>query len=212
MRSKTTKKKLEADKWQHVFAVYDGSSKASGIKIYVNGEEWEWTIEQDRLKDTIKTENPSCRKWHPGSRLRGQVDDIQIHDNALDVAQVRVLADSDPIGDLIAIEQTQRTDAQNEAIKQHYLTTVDKNYPGLVKTQRELESKITDLKKPLTTVMVMGNQAKPRKTFILNRGAYDSPTDQEVSAGTLAILPAMDENAPRNRLGLSNGCSVPNTH
>ena len=200
----TTKKKLEADKWQHVFAVYDGSSKAAGIKIYVNGEEWEWTIEQDRLKDTIKTEKTLLvGSRHPGSRLRGQVDDIQIYGNALDVAQVRVLADSDPIGDLIAIEQTQRTDAQNEAIKQHYLTTVDKNYSGLVKTQRELESKITDLKKPLTTVMVMGNQAKPRKTFILNRGAYDSPTDQEVSAGTLAILPAMDENAPRNRLGLS---------
>lgn len=200
----TTKKKLEADKWQHVFAVYDGSSKAAGIKIYVNGEEWEWTIEQDGLKDTIKTEKTLLvGSRHPGSRLRGQVDDIQIYDNALDVAQVRILADSDPIGDLIAIEQTQRTDAQNEAIKQHYLTTVDKNYSGLVKTQRELESKITDLKKPLTTVMVMGNQAKPRKTFILNRGAYDSPTDQEVSAGTLAILPAMDENAPRNRLGLS---------
>ncbi len=200
----TTKKKMEADKWHHVFAVYDGSSKASGIKIYVDGQEWEWKIEQDRLKDTIKTEKTLLvGSRHPGSRLKAQVDDIRIYDRALDIAQVQLLADANPITELLAIAESDRTDAQNETIKKHYLTTEDKEYPGLLKEQKDLESRITELKKPLTTVMVMGNQPKPRKTFILNRGAYDSPTEQEVSAGTLGVLPAMDETAPRNRLGMS---------
>jgi len=200
----TTKKKLEADKWHHVFAVYDGSSKASGIKIYVDGQEWEWKIEQDRLKDTITTEKTLLvGSRHPGSRLKAQVDDIRIYDRALEIAQVQLLADANPIAELLAIAESDRTDAQNETMKKHYLATEDKEYPGLLKQQKDLESKITELKKPLTTVMVMGNQPKPRKTFILNRGAYDSPTDQEVTPGTLGVLPAMSDDAPKNRLGMS---------
>jgi hypothetical protein len=200
----TTKKKLESDKWQHVFAVYDGTSKASGIKIYVNGEEWEWNIEQDRLKDTIKTPKTLLiGSRHPGSRLKAQVDDIRIYDRALDLQEVQRLADADPIAELLAIADAERTDAQTETIKTYYLTTENEEYPELIKNQKEFQSKIVELKKPLTTVMVMGNQAKPRKTFILNRGAYDSPTDKEVSAGTIAALPAMKDDAPKNRLGMA---------
>ena len=200
----TTKKKLDADKWHHVFAVYDGSSKASGIQIYVNGEEWEWNIEQDRLKDTIKTEKTLLiGSRHPGSRLKAQVDDIRIYDRDLSIAEIQLLANTNPISELLAIEASKRTDAQNETIKKHYLTTQDKEYSGLLKKQKSLQSQITELKKPLTTVMVMGNQPKPRKTFILNRGAYDSPTDQEVFPGTIAALPAMPDDAPKNRLGMS---------
>ncbi len=200
----TTKKKLETDKWQHVFAVYDGTSKASGIKIYVNGEEWEWNIEQDRLKDTIKTTKTLLiGSRHPGSRLKAQVDDIRIYDRALDLQEVQRLADADPIAELLAIADNDRTDAQNTTIKNHYLTTQNEEYPKLLKKQNELQNKITELKKPLTTVMVMGNQEKPRKTFILNRGAYDSPTDREVSPGTIAALPAMKDDAPKNRLGMA---------
>lgn len=200
----TTKKKLESDKWQHVFAVYDGTSKASGIKIYVNGEEWEWNIEQDRLKDTIKTPKTLLiGSRHPGSRLKAQVDDIRIYNRALSLQEVQLLADADPIAALLAIADADLTDAQNEAIKNYYLTTENEAYPKLIKTQKELETKLAELKKPLTTVMVMGNQAKPRKTFILNRGAYDSPTDKEVSPGTIAALPPMTADAPKNRLGMA---------
>ena len=200
----STKKKLEADKWQHVFAVYDGTSKASGIKIYVDGEEWEWTIEQDQLKDSIKTPKTLLvGSRHPGSRLKAQVDDIRIYDRALSLQEVQRLADADPLAELLAIADDERTDAQNATIKTYYLKTENEEYSQLLKTQQDLESKIVDLKKPLTTVMVMGNQATPRKTFILNRGAYDSPTDKEVSPGTIAALPPMKDDAPRNRLGMA---------
>ena len=200
----TTKKKLESDQWQHVFAVYDGTSKASGIKIYVNGEEWEWNIEQNRLKDTIKTPKTLLiGSRHPGSRLKAQVDDIRIYDRALDLHEVQRLADTDPVAELLAIADSERTDDQNATIKSYFLSTENDEYPELIKSQKELETKLAELKKPLTTVMVMGNQAKPRKTFILNRGAYDSPTDKEVSPGTIAALPGMKEDAPKNRLGMA---------
>jgi hypothetical protein len=50
--------------------------------------------------------------------------------------------------------------------------------------------------------MVMDVAAKPRDTFILNRGDYSQPTDK-VEPGTPASLPAMPPGAPATRLGLA---------
>ena len=52
------------------------------------------------------------------------------------------------------------------------------------------------------TTMIMDVSPKPRETFILNRGDYAQPT-VKVEAATIASLPPMPENAPRDRLGLA---------
>ena len=57
------------------------------------------------------------------------------------------------------------------------------------------------LTEPQST-MVMNLSAKPRETFILNRGDYSQPT-VKVDAGTPAKLPALPAGAPANRLGLA---------
>ena len=57
------------------------------------------------------------------------------------------------------------------------------------------------LTEPQST-MVMNMSAKPRETFILNRGDYSQPT-VKVEAGTPAKLPALPAGAPANRLGLA---------
>ncbi len=80
----TTNKSLDPDKWYHIFATYDGSSKAAGIKIYVNGEAWDWAINEDDLNESIKTEKTLLiGSRHPGSRLKGVVDEIQLYSRQL---------------------------------------------------------------------------------------------------------------------------------
>ena len=64
-----------------------------------------------------------------------------------------------------------------------------------------LEERIATLTQPFPT-MVMDVAAKPRDTFILNRGDYAQPT-VKVSAGTIAALPAMPDGAGADRLGLA---------
>ena len=64
-----TKQPLKENEWQHVFVTYDGSSKASGINIYFDGQKQEWTIEQDRLSDSIRTDKPLfVGRRNPGAR------------------------------------------------------------------------------------------------------------------------------------------------
>lgn len=54
------------------------------------------------------------------------------------------------------------------------------------------------------TVSVMGELDTLRKTYILDRGVYDHPTDVEVKPAALpAIMPFDTAGLPRNRLGLA---------
>ena len=69
------------------------------------------------------------------------------------------------------------------------------------------EQRLKSLTEPQQT-MIMAIAAKPRDTFILNRGDYAQP-GEKVSAGTPAKLPALPANAPANRLGLAQWMVMP---
>ncbi len=64
-----------------------------------------------------------------------------------------------------------------------------------------LRDRLAALTEPFTT-MVMEVAAKPRDTFILNRGDYAQPT-VKVAAATPAAFPPLPAGAPANRLGLA---------
>lgn len=197
-----TKKQLEADKWQHVFATYDGSSKAAGLKIYVNGQSWEWDIQQDGLTKTIRTKKTLLiGSRHPDARYKGGIDDLRMFARELSAVDVQSLAGSNPITPILQLAADQRTPEQVTQLRDFYLNNADARYQELAKQRHKLESEETELLKPLTTVMSMRDTE--RETFILNRGAYGSPTDRKVTQGTPAILPPMPSDAPANRLGLA---------
>ena len=197
-------KKLKAGKWQHVMATYDGSSKAQGVTIYVDGEKWDWRIEQDGLTDSIKTDKSLLiGSRHPGSRLKGMVDEVQVFARRLEQSDVQSLSKAAAIAPLLAIDADDRTEQQVKSLREYFLVSEDKQYGELKKQLESLTQEQTNLDKPITSVMIMGDMEKPRETFVLNRGAYDSPTDKKVEAGTLAILPPMNADTPRNRLGMA---------
>ncbi|MES2693959.1 MAG: DUF1553 domain-containing protein, partial [Verrucomicrobiota bacterium] len=65
-----------------------------------------------------------------------------------------------------------------------------------------LEDRLGTLTKKFST-MIMNVAAKPRETFILNRGDYAQPTTTKVSPATPSALPPMPEGAPADRYGLA---------
>ncbi|MEO8496872.1 MAG: DUF1549 domain-containing protein, partial [Planctomycetota bacterium] len=183
-----TKKQLDADKWQHVFATYDGSSKAAGIKIYVNGESWEWNIQQDGLKDTIRTTKTLLiGSRHSNARFKGDIDDLRMYGRELSAEEVQSLAGSNPITPILKLAADKRTPEQVTLLRDYFLNNADAKYQELVKQRDRLKGEEVELLKPLTSVMVMRDSQ--RETFILNRGSYSSPTDRKVTQGTPAILP-----------------------
>lgn len=68
---------------------------------------------------------------------------------------------------------------------------------AVAKCKKEVQAAEDEI--PTTLIM---SESQPRKTYILERGAYDKLGD-EVTASTPAILPPMSDALPRNRLGLA---------
>jgi hypothetical protein len=72
-------------------------------------------------------------------------------------------------------------------------------------SRRDIDSVLSFINQTDTNrliVSVMGDLPEPRKTFLLNRGEYDSP-GAEVEAATPEAILKFKGNYPKNRLGLS---------
>ncbi|MFH1301919.1 MAG: DUF1553 domain-containing protein [Planctomycetota bacterium] len=128
---------------------------------------------------------------------------MAVFNRALSLSEVETLSKQLPITAILAVAPEKRTAEQQQQLRTYYLEQEDAEYIALIKQKQELKAEETELLKPLTTVMMMSDMAKPRDTFILARGAYDAPTEHKVQPGTPAILPPMPKEAPQNRLGLA---------
>ena len=197
--------KLKPETWHHVFATYDGSSKAAGVKIYVNGKLQETKTEQDKLNDTIRTKTPLyLGRRNPGQPFHGEVDDVLIYKRELSADEIAKLANEKPAVRLLAISADDRTEEQTAELKTHYALTHNKTYSRLTKEHDSLKTEIENLRKPISTVMVMKDVDSPRMTYVLNRGNYDSPLkDRPVEPRTPSVLPSLNSDTPKNRLGMA---------
>ena len=66
-----------------------------------------------------------------------------------------------------------------------------------------VRGRLAKIEAEVPTTMVMGEKSPPRKTFVLNRGQYDQPSEVEVGAGLPVALGQWPDNLSRDRLGLA---------
>ena len=71
-----------------------------------------------------------------------------------------------------------------------------------IKDKGSREKEIAKLEQLFPTVMIMKEMPEPRKAFVLDRGQYDSPTE-EVFPGLPESLPSLQEGESMTRLGLA---------
>ncbi|MCA9136067.1 MAG: DUF1553 domain-containing protein [Planctomycetales bacterium] len=207
-----SKDALATNKWQHVVISYDGSQKAGGVKIYIDGKLSENQVESDSLNDTLETAVPlKIGSRSGGANWKGEVDDIRIYDHALTEAEVP-LAKDDVIGNILATPASERTEAQIATLRNLYFTSEDNHFQQLSKTLGSTTKQRDELAANKITSMIMTDNPadKMRMTYILDRGQYDSPKqDSPVAVGVPAALPPLPEGAPPNRLGLAMWLTAP---
>src|SRR5262249_6082280 len=80
-----TKAEVPQDAWLHAFATYDGSDKAAGVKIYVDGQQQALEILQDNLTASITNAVP----LHIGAGFnsdffKGALDDVRLYNRVLE--------------------------------------------------------------------------------------------------------------------------------
>ncbi len=198
---------LKPEVWQHVVLTYDGQRKAAGVKIYLDGKEVPHDVQADSLGATIATSQPlRLGARSTGSGWTGELDEVRLYDRALTRGEVSAVAGGDPVTAILARADDQRSKSDREVLVTRYLGTGDKVYKGLLAEQEKLTQQTAALqKKPVTSMIMQDNPPnKMRQTYILDRGAYDSPKkDEVIQPGVPAALPPLPEDAPPNRLGLA---------
>ena len=206
------KTKTKAKQWSHIFVTYDGSGKASGTKIYLNGKLEAHNIEADGLNGSIQTPNDFRigRRSNSAHANNIEIDDVRIYNRTLSASEVASLAGNDPVAPLLAIAPDKRDTKQTATLLNHYLNNIDKNFQKLTAEKSSAEKEKSEASKNKITTMVMGDLPKMRTTYLLERGHYEHPNkEEEIKANVPSFLPAMPKDAPANRLGLAQWLTQP---
>ncbi|MCS7470535.1 DUF1553 domain-containing protein [Stieleria sp. ICT_E10.1] len=201
-----TTEPIPVDQWHQVSATYDGSSRASGLKLYLNGEELETEIIRDRLKKRCNVKVDHGGEFVIGQRFRdrglagGLIDDVRVYDRELTAVELKTLS----LGQ-------QRFDAGKPSFD-YYASAIDEDARAAMAKLTEARKAFVMAEEVMNEIPIMEETDTPRPAHVLARGEYDAPTTDEtlVSRRTLSGLPiAMPEDAPNNRLGLARWVTDP---
>ena len=204
-----TRDALPADRWTHVSVSYDGSSRAAGLKVHLDGVEAALEVVRDQLTRNCG----SASAFTFGERVRdsglrgGAVDDIRIHGRPLTALEVGALHQAQALPEAIAA--TPRDDAGIARLRSYYFAAVDPDTraatAALKATRRSLREAIDGVRE----LPVMREMPEPRPAYVLARGEYNHPTSDPVPRATPAVLPPFPKDQPLNRLGLARWLTDP---
>ncbi|MCS6777711.1 MAG: DUF1553 domain-containing protein [Chloroherpetonaceae bacterium] len=202
-----TRQAIPANTWTHVAVTYDGSSRAAGLRIYVNGRSAALQTVRDRMLKSIG--------YHTlvlGQRFRdrgfkgGQIDELTIFRRELTSLEVAHLVDGRSLHDALAAPQ-----AHEAALRETYFSAFD---PVMRETTQALASareQLVAAEDACLELAVMEEMPVPRPTYVLFRGRYDAPRTEanRVTRITPAFLPPMPPGARKDRLGLAQWLTHP---
>ena len=199
-----TTQRLALGEWHHIAIRYDGSGKAAGLTIFLNGKPLETEVLQDNLSGSFKTASAlgvGDKKF--GTAFRGNLDDLRVYGRALDPGDIEQLAIRYPIEAILSGVTGKRTKEESARVREYFLTYAAPEEMRRCHTElKELERQRADLEKTIPTTMVMSEMEKQRETFVLARGDYRSRTDK-VEPDVPSVLPPLPAGTPRNRLTLA---------
>ena len=192
--------------WYHVLFTYDGSGKASGVKVYIDGAQVATRVASDTLgKASIRTKAPMQLGWRypdatPAQDTRYQ--DIRLYARTLSADEAKRLPYEDYVAEVASSPADKLNEDQWHALSQFYFTNIDSS-------AKAIESEITRLDAQLEKLSAGGDVSlvsweKPAIAYadVLTRGVYTARTER-VEANTPHYLPPLPAGIPHDRLALA---------
>ena len=183
--------------WTHLVVSYDGSSRASGLAIRIDGALAEVEVIRDALDGPL-----AAHALEVGSRSRdsgfrsGAIDELRVWRRALTAKQSHAIAAADgcvsnvpsPAGDLEA----------------HYADAMDDDVAKARSAWRDAQRKLAAHLDSIPSLPCMADSPFASPTFVLQRGSYDQPDRaQPCAPGAVASVLPFADSLPKNRLGLA---------
>lgn len=173
---------IPTNAWSQVVVTYDGSSRTSGIKLYLDGDPLETEVVRDHLyKDIVhRAEWGDMEVGKVYLQLAGRFRDTGFKGGAIDDLQVFdvCLTPNEVAG------------------------TTGSVRPAALAELKKLREQENAMINDIPELMVMEEMPTPRVTHRLNRGAYDAPAEVVERDAPEWLLP-FPKDQPRDRLGLA---------
>jgi hypothetical protein len=187
---------------------YDGSSRAAGLRLYLDGIEAEMETTMDQLyKDIIffgKNE-PALQigGWWRGLGFKGgRVDDLMVYDRALTPFEVVILSGKSKQLGICNKNFNTWSGIDSLILKEYYFSNEEETLRIESEKLKKLRTMLADSSEHLDEIMVMQEMPYPKQSHVLIRGNYDNP-GEEVEPNTPPALLPFDPLLPRNRYGLA---------
>lgn len=203
--------KISFEKWKHLSFTYDGSGKAKGVKMYMDGKNLPLVVKFDRLYKDLQPVRNRNYTPHPEKPIRmgtgskylfsetddgvfqGKLDELKLYADELTAIEVEYLFHED---------KGEKYEVNPNSTRDHYLRRLDPDYHTCNQELYTKRKALLEVTSEVEEVMVMQEMASPRKTHILNRGQYDDLGEEVFPSTPKAFLP-MSDQLPKNRLGLT---------
>ncbi|WP_158968938.1 DUF1553 domain-containing protein [Paraglaciecola sp. L3A3] len=193
------------EQWTNVAITYDGSSKASGVKLYINGELAQTVVERDNLYKEIEHTRTSVKdemglkvgaRWRSKGLPNVLVDNFKVYNRDLTQIEMHNAYLGQPA--------TQNMDE----LLALFNRTVNKDYINTSNQLQALRHQQNQMIEQFQEVMVMKEMDKPRQAYLLERGGYANH-GEKVSPGVPERFYPYDPAWPKNRLGLAKWLTAP---
>jgi hypothetical protein len=198
------KEPMKKSDWHQVIVSYDGSGKAAGVHVFVDGIEMPLNISRDTLDGPIGNDQPlRIGRRDNGLGFYGQLDELRLYRRAIGKEEAKAWYWSDRLRGILATASDKRDAKQKDFLSDYY---VERHTSPAIRAAhdevdgtREAEE---TFRSHLPKTLVMQDLPQPRTAHLLKRGQYDQ-LGEEVRADVPASLPKLPADAPRNRLGLA---------
>ncbi len=197
--------RLTAGKWTHLCVTYDGSRRADGLLLFVDGRAERAEQPGDAVvKGSIRARG-HLRVGTDGRRdfQGGALRDLRIYERELPGEEVLLVSRREEIRRQLALRMRAGDSNISPDLLLLYLHREDAEYQAATTQFAALERERQAIRRRSAVTHVM--QERPDRTAtarVLFRGRYDQPRD-EVKAATPAALHTFPKEAPSNRLGLA---------
>jgi hypothetical protein len=202
-----SRESIQPGHWQHVAVACDGSGRAGGVRIFLDGAECSTEMLHDGTSSTGGGLSAGGAKLLLGEeaapdphRLRGELAGFRLYGQAPEPALLRPWVETTRARILAASEGT---NAGADWLRELLLRRTDADYARLWEERDRLREERRLLSRDVPTTMVMQELLTPRETRLLKRGQYDAPGEVVEPGVPEALLGAWPRGAPRNRLGLA---------
>ena len=199
--SVTTTRTIPTSDWTHVTVTNDGSRKAAGLKVFINGQPAETVTVRDNLtRDyNIGTAlNFTARGRDIGLR-GGMIDEVHVHTRAITPLEAAALHAGKPVAEI---------EATPELLRPYFLSAVDPETRTLTARLSAARAAWRQTEKEVREIVTMRETEQPVPAYILARGDYTQPAVR-VERETPDWLPPFPADQPRNRLGFAKWLTSP---